>query len=81
MVEQNIKVIRVQQSVFRALREEILRVSDDVLIQRGRGRNEYGETRILAATGTTGFLPGGGNGARIAAKNTSLKAADINTEL
>ena len=61
MGKQNVEVVRLHQRVFRGGTEEIVRMLNDILIQRRGGSYQNGDSRILAPAGAPGLLPGAGN--------------------
>ena len=80
VAEEDVQVIRIQQGVFRALAKEIIRVADDILVDRGgRGHIKY-DAGALAAASAAGLLPGRSNGARVAAQHTGVQRADVDAE-
>ncbi len=81
VVQQDIQVIRIQQSIFCRLIKEVFGMGHDELIQRIGGRHHERGGNAVATAGTAGLLPGAGDGAGIAAQNTGFQSADINAQL
>ena len=65
--EQYIEVVGLQQGMLRTLRQKILRMIDDILINCGRGGDHDSKRRIFSPAGASGLLPGAGDGTWIAA--------------
>ena len=61
--------------------EEIVRVLDHILVQRGGGGHQNGQRRILAPSGAARLLPGAGDGAGIAAQHARREGADVDAQL
>src|SRR4030095_7373170 len=77
MIDQDVNVVRIDQSHFRWLAEKIFRMGDDELMQRRAGRDQYRHGHSAASACAPHALPGGGNSAGIAGKYRDVKASDI----
>ena len=80
VAEEDFEVVGVDVGRFRGAAEEILGVFDDVLIERSAGGDEDGDRKAATATGATGTLPGGGDGAGVAGHDNGVEGADIDAE-
>src|SRR5262245_5048962 len=80
MTEQDVDILRIDETHFRWLRQEILRVIDDVLIQRRTGCNQYRHRCSTAPAGTTHALPGRRDSSRISGENGNIETSDVHTE-
>ena len=78
---QDIQVIGLHQRVLRRGAEEIVRVLDHILVQRGGGGHQNGQRRILAPSGAARLLPGAGDGAGIAAQHARREGTDVDAQL
>ena len=56
MAQQDIQVVRIQQRVFRALRQQVVRMVHDILVDRRGRRDEENDTGPLAPSGTAGGM-------------------------
>ncbi len=81
VVEQDIEVVGVDQRLLRRLPEEVLRVGDDVLVQRVGRRHHDQKRHAPPPPGAPGLLPGGGDGAGVAAQHAGVELADVDAQL
>ena len=58
VMHQQVKVVGIHETGLRRAVEHVPRMLDDVLIDRGRRRDEEGGGEILAPAGPTHLLPG-----------------------
>ena len=80
VVEQDIQVVGVDQRLFAALAEKIVRMRNDVLVE-GRGRCDHDHQRFaIAAARAPGLLPSAGDRAGIAAQKAGLQLADVDAQ-
>src|SRR5580698_2966466 len=80
MAEENLEIIGVDVGVLRRPFEEILRMLDDVLIERRARGYQHSQGRRLPTPGAAGALPGRRNGSRIARHNDSVQRSDIDAQ-
>src|SRR5467141_3998882 len=80
MVDQDFKVVRLNESVLGSVAEEIVRVPNDELIERRRRSHQHGAGASAAAAGAAGALPGGGDGAGIAGHDDGIERAHVNAK-
>ena len=77
MSDQDFEIIRVDVSVLGRKAEEVIRVFDDVLIERRAGGDQHGGGSALAAAGAAGALPARSDGARITGHHDRIERTDI----
>src|SRR5260370_17165396 len=81
MIDEDFQIVGLNEGVFRRVAEKIVGMAHDELIEGRRRSNEHGARASAAAAGPAGPLPGGGDGAGIAAPNHPIHGAAINAEL
>ena len=81
MVDQDVEVVGIDQRALRRRVEEVRRIPDDKLIERGAARHEHRGRSATAASGASGPLPGGRDRAGIAGHHAHVERADIDAEL
>ena len=81
MAQENVKVVRVQQRIFRGLPQEVIRMGHDILINGCRGSYIKNNAGILSAACTSGLLPRTGNSAGIAAHDAGIQRTNVNAQL
>src|SRR5260370_13442430 len=81
MVNQNLEVVRVDVCVLRRAFEEVLRVFQDVLVQRRAGSDQHRERRGLTPAGPSRALPRGCNGARVSGHHHRVERSDVDAQL
>ena len=80
VVDENLQVVRIDVGVLGRALEEVLRMLDDVLIERRRGRDEHADRGIAPAPGAARALPSGGEGTRVAGEHHGIERADVDAE-
>src|SRR6267378_3818291 len=80
MVDQDFKVVRLNESVLGSVAEEIVRVPNDELIERRRRSHQHGAGASAAAAGAAGALPSGGDGARVSSHDDGIERTYIDAE-
>ena len=80
MRKQNVKIVGLYQRVFRRGLEKVIRVLNDILIQRRGGSDQNGHGGVPAPAGPSGLLPGGSDGAGIAAQHAGAQRADVHAQ-
>ena len=80
VVEQDVQVVGVDQRLFAALAEKIVRVRNDVLVEGGRRCDHDHQRFAIAPARAPGLLPGAGDGAGIAAQKAGLQLADVDAQ-
>src|SRR6266705_5476305 len=81
VMHQQMQVVGIHEAGLRRTLEHVLRMLDDVLVDRGRGGDEEGRRQILAPPGPTHLLPRRGDRSGIAKKHGGLKGTDVDAEL
>ena len=81
VAQEDVKVVRVQQCIFRRLAQEVIRMGHDVLINGCRGSYIKNNAGILSAACTSGLLPRTGNSAGIAAHDAGIQSTNVNAQL
>ncbi len=80
MADGDVRVIGVDDGVFRILVKEIVRVAHEVLINGRVVGDQEDQGFLRAATCASGLLPRAGDGAGVADHEAGVEAADINAE-
>ena len=81
VIHQDVEIVGIDQRVFRRGIEEVRRMPHDKLID-WRARRHHDGRRLTGPTaGTTGTLPGGGDGPRISGHHADVQGADVDAEL
>ena len=80
MIHQDNNIFRMNARFFRRLVEQILRMIDDVLVERGRLGDIDNERFVLASAGTPCLLPSARDIAGIAGHDARLQLANIDAE-
>ena len=60
--------------------EEVLRMLDDVLVERCRGRYQHADRCVAPASGAARALPSRGEGSRVARQHHGIQRADVDAE-
>ncbi len=81
VAEKDLQIIGVDMRLFGRGAEEIIRVLDDVLIERRAGCDQHRDRGGTAPAGTSGALPSGSDIARVAGENDAVERPDIDAEL
>ena len=79
--QEHVQVVGIEARLLRPRAEQELRVVDDVLVDRGAGRDHDADAGPRPPTGTTELLPGAGDGTRVARQDGDVEAPDIHAEL
>ena len=79
--EQDVEVVRVRARLLGRALEQELGVVDDVLVDRGAGRDEDRDARARPPAGPPELLPGRGDRARVAGQDRHVEPADVDAEL
>jgi hypothetical protein len=80
MTDQYLNVVRIDQSTFRRLIQKVLRVIDDVLIQRRAGSHHHGHRHSAAAPGSSHALPCGRDGSGISRQYGYIETANVDAQ-
>ena len=78
--QEDVQVVGVEARL-RPGAEQELRVVDDVLVDRGAGRDHDADAGPRPPTGPPELLPGAGDGTRVARQDGDVEAPDVHAEL
>ena len=78
MVDEDFKIIWLDERVLGSVAEKIVRMAHDKLIEWRGGRDQHGAGTSAAASGAPRTLPGSGDGAGVAGHDDGIERADIN---
>ena len=81
VAEQDLEIVRIDAGVLRRPLEEIIRMLDDVLVERCARRHQHRRRGRLPPPGAPGPLPGGGDRPRISRHHDRIERADVDPEL
>src|SRR5579884_2412007 len=81
MIQQDLQVVRIDVRMLRRSLEEVFRMLNDVLIQRGARGNQNSESRSLYPAGAPGSLPRGCDCSRISGHHDAIERSDVHAEL
>ncbi len=77
MGAQNIGIFRIDQGIFKAFLEEVLRMAHKILVERVVHADQETEGFLLAPPAPPRLLPGAGDAARITGQHGRFQVADI----
>ena len=80
MADEDVDVVGIHQSPLRRLVQEVLRMVDDVLIERRARRHHHRHRHSAAASGASDALPGRRDRSGITGKHRDIETADIDAE-
>ena len=78
--DEDLKVLRVDQTPLGRPFEEVVRVLDHELVDRCRVRHQHRRRGAAAASRPARLLPGGGDGSGVAGDHRDVEAADVDPE-
>ena len=80
MIDQNFEIVGLNESVFRRIAEEIVRMPHDELIERRGRRDQHRARTAAAASSTARALPGSRDGAGIAGHHHGVERSDVDAQ-
>ena len=81
VLDEDLEVVGIDESLFRARSEEVVGVPDHELVLGGRVGHEHGGRRSAPAPRAPRLLPGRGDGARIPGDHRRVQPADVDSQL
>ena len=80
VLDQDLEVLRIDQTALGRPFEEVVRVLDDELVDGGRVRHQHRRRGSAAASRPSRLLPGGGDRSRVAGDHRDVEAADVDAQ-
>ena len=80
VTEQDLQIIGIDKSTFRAATKKIFRMLNNVLVQGRAGGHQHRQRSVLTTASTPGPLPGGSDGARVTGHHHGIERPDIDAQ-